>query len=369
MKKYIGLEEMSNGNCSSVLSVIRDCGEVSRKQISDITGLSWGGMTKIVNKLFEHEYIVEDKSQNVTGIGRIPNVIRINKEQNFVIGLDINRMGFAAYVMNLAGDIIKGYFHAHNQRKEQQSENAASKELFDNKEELLQAILELTRQAVDEYKEKKILAIGVAMQGILDAENGVSVKFPHCHDWKNVPIKEILEQEFGIEVFVEHDPNCMLYSVMSEEESENMLLLRLDSSVGMAASVNGSIIRGNGLLEVAHYIVVPEGKECRCGQRGCLEAYVSSCLVKGKLQEEELPELIKPMAIFMNNMIHMFNSDKIVLTGRLVKYRSAFEKELLEEFQKYCDKDVIVEFVEEAEHAVHGAALIAAQGAIEQLRL
>ena len=135
MKKYIGLEEMSNGNCSSVLSVIRDCGEVSRKQISDITGLSWGGMTKIVNKLFEHEYIVEDKSENVTGIGRIPNVIRINKEQNFVIGLDINRMGFAAYVMNLAGDIIKGYFHAHNQRKEQQSENAASKELFDNKYE------------------------------------------------------------------------------------------------------------------------------------------------------------------------------------------------------------------------------------------
>lgn len=354
MKKYIGLEEMSNGNCSSVLSVIRDCGEVSRKQISDITGLSWGGMTKIVNKLFEHEYIVEDKSENVTGIGRIPNVIRINKEQNFVIGLDINRMGFAAYVMNLAGDIIKGYFR---------------EETFDNREELLQAILDLTRRAVEEYREKKLLAIGVAMQGILDVENGISVKFPHCHDWKNVPIKEVLEQEFGIEVFVEHDPNCMLYSVMSEEESENMLLLRLDSSVGMAASVNGSIIRGNGLLEVAHYIVVPEGKECRCGQRGCLEAYVSSCLVKGKLQEEELPELIKPMAIFMNNMIHMFNSDKIVLTGRLVKYRSAFEKELLEEFQKYCDKDVIVEFVEEAEHAVHGAALIAAQGAIEQLRL
>lgn len=354
MKKYIGLEEMSNGNCSSVLSVIRDCGEVSRKQISDITGLSWGGMTKIVNKLFEHEYIVEDKSENVTGIGRIPNVIRINKEQNFVIGLDINRMGFAAYVMNLAGDIIKGYFR---------------EETFDNREELLQAILDLTRQAVEEYREKKLLAIGVAMQGILDVENGISVKFPHCHDWKNVPIKEVLEQEFGIEVFVEHDPNCMLYSVMSEEESENMLLLRLDSSVGMAASVNGSIIRGNGLLEVAHYIVVPEGKECRCGQCGCLEAYVSSCLVKGKLQEEELPELIKPMAIFMNNMIHMFNSDKIVLTGRLVKYRSAFEKELLEEFQKYCDKDVIVEFVEEAEHAVHGAALIAAQGAIEQLRL
>ena len=40
-------------------------GGISRKQISDITGLSWGGMTKIVNKLMEHEYIVEEKNISV----------------------------------------------------------------------------------------------------------------------------------------------------------------------------------------------------------------------------------------------------------------------------------------------------------------
>lgn len=354
LKKYIGLEEMSNGNCASVLEVIRNCGEVSRKQISDITGLSWGGMTKIVNKLFEHGYIVEDKSEKATGIGRIPNVIQINRNQNIVIGLDINRMGFRAYVMNLAGDILEEY---------------AEEESYDKKETLLQAILRFTRQAVADYKEKKILAIGVAMQGILDVEYGISMKFPRCPDWNDVPIKEILEQEFGIDVFVEHDPNCMLYAVMNEDESENILLLRLDSSVGMAVSINGSILRGNGLLEVAHSIVIPAGKECRCGQQGCLETYVSSCLVNGKLQEEALPEMMMPMAIFMNNMVQMFHLEKIVLTGRLITYHTRFEKELVEQFQKYCKKDVIIEFVEEAEHAVHGAALIAAQGAIKELKL
>lgn len=355
MKKYIGLEEMSNVNCSSVLGVIRDCGEVSRKQISDITGLSWGGMTKIVNKLFEQEYIVEGKSEQVLGIGRIPNVIRINKEQHFVIGLDINRVGFSAYVMNLAGDIIKGYF---------------LDESFDNKEALLQEILDLTRKAIDEFKEKKILAIGVAMQGLLDVEYGISIRFPHCHEWENVPVKALLEQEFQIPVFVEHDPNCMLYSAMNEEECENMLLLRLDSSVGMAATVNGGIIRGNGLLEVAHCVVMPGGKPCRCGQKGCLEAYTSSCLVKGQLQEKEIPELIEPLAVFMNNMSRIFNPDKIILTGKLVKYRTAFEEELLKRFYESSDKkEIKVRFVEEAEHAVHGAALIAAQGAIDQLKI
>lgn len=354
MKKYIGLEEMSNGNCASVLGVIRDCGEVSRKQISDITGLSWGGMTKIVNKLFEHEYIVEDKSEKAAGIGRIPNVIRINKEQHYVIGLDINRMGFSAYVMNLAGEVVKEY---------------VQEAIFDDREELLQGILKLTGLAVEEYREKKILALGIAMQGLLDVEHGISQKFPHCSDWKDVPIKAILEETYGIRVFVEHDPNCMLYSVMNEEESENMMLLRLDSSVGMAVSVNGSIIRGNGLLEVAHHVVIPNGKLCRCGQKGCLEAYVSSCLVHGSLQEEKLSELIIPMAVFMHNMVSMFNLDKIVLTGRLVKYRSFFEEKLAEQFGSIGGDQEMIVFAEEAEHAVHGAALIAAQGAMEQLKL
>lgn len=353
MKKYIDLEDMSHVNCAHVLSVIRDCGEVSRKQISDITGLSWGGVTKIVNKLFEGAYIVEGKSENASGIGRIPNMIRINKEQNFVIGLDINSIGFGAYVMNLAGEVQKEY---------------AREESFDNRKELLQTILDFAQGILEEFKEKRISAIGVAMQGMLDSERGISMKFPYCYDWENVPVKEILEEAFGIPVFIDHDPNCMLYSVMNEEESENMLLFRIDSSIGMAASIGGRIIRGNGLLEVTHCVMVPGGKPCRCGKKGCLEAYVSPCLVKGKPNEQEIPQMIEPMAVCMNNMARIFNADKIILTGRLVKYRSLFEKALREKFYEYCGKeDVAVEVVQEQGLAVHGAALIAVQGAIDQV--
>lgn len=354
LKKYIDLEDMSHANCAHVLSVIRGCGEVSRKQISDITGLSWGGMTKIVNKLFESGYIVEEKSENISGIGRTPNIIRINKEQNFVIGLDINRMGFGAYVMNLAGEVQKEY---------------ELEESFGNRQELLQTILNFMQRIIEEFKEKRISAVGVAMQGMLDIERGISIEFPYCHDWKNVPVKEILEEAFGVPVFMDHDPNCMLNSMMNENESENMLLFRIDSSVGMAASVGGRIIQGNGLLEVAHCVMVPGGKPCRCGKRGCLEAYVSPCLVKGKLNEQEIPQMIEPMAVCMNNMVHIFHSDKIILTGRLVKYRSVFEEMLQEKFYEYCGKgNVIVEIVQEPGLAVHGAALMAVQGAIDQVR-
>lgn len=352
MKKIIDLEDMSHVNCSRVLNVIREHKEISRKQIADITGLSWGGMTKIVNKLFEGGYIVESKDEDGIGIGRTPNIIRLNGEQNFVVALDINRMGFSACVMNLAGDLQKEYF---------------LEETFDHKEDLLHAILTFAGKIVEEFHSKKISAIGVAMQGILDVEQGISVSFPHCPDWENVPIKTLLEEAFDLPVFVEHDPNCMLYSMMNEGAHENALLFRIDKSVGMAASVNGKILRGNALLEVAHCITIPNGKPCKCGRKGCLEAYVSPCLANGEPRQSEIEELLEPLAICMNNMVHIFHADKIILTGSLIKYQDLFAEALCQKFYHYFQaEDVRIAFVQEPGLAVRGAAFFAIQGAIHE---
>lgn len=354
MKKYIDLQEMSSVNCASVLNVIRNCGEVSRKQITDITGLSWGGMTKIVNKLFEQGYIEEVKCEIASGNKRTPGFIRVRRDDFFVIGLDINRVGFGAYVMNLAGDVIKEY---------------SAECFFGNKNELLEAILNFVRGIVNEFQDKTFLAIGVAMQGTLDVENGISIKFPQCKDWQKVPLKDILEKKFHMNVFIEHDPDCMLHASLYEEESENMLLFRIDNSIGMAASIGGTIIRGNGLLEIAHSIVIPHGKMCRCGQNGCLEAYVAPCLSKDKIDRTAIAELIEPLAIFIGNMVRIFHSDTVILTGKLATYREMFADDLLNQFYQFCDEKVEIKFVEEKQRAVYGAALIAVQGTIEKLKI
>lgn len=355
LKKYIGLEDMGNVNCSRVLDVIRRCGPVSRKQISDITGLSWGGMTKIVNKLFDHGYIVEEKDENGSGAGRTPGLIRVNGNRHVVAGFDLNREGFEARVMNLCGDVLKTY-----------GENI----VYEGKEDLLRAILGFIGGVLREYEEKNVLSAGIAMQGVLDVDRGISVRFPQCPGWEHIPVREILEQKFGIDVFVEHDPNCILYSLMKGGAGGNMLLFRLDRSIGMAASVHGEILRGNGLLEVAHCIVAPGGKPCRCGKKGCMEAYLAPCIKDGKPDRQALRELLDPLAVFMHNMVRMFHSDTVIVTGKLVRYRDNFEKELLACFYRYCPpNEVEVRLVEEAGLAVGGAALIAAQGAVDRLRI
>ena len=69
-------------------------------------------------------------------------------------------------------------------------------------------------------------------------------------------------------------------------------------------------------------------------------------------------------------MVRVFHSDTVILTGKLMKYRTAFEKELLKRFYQYCGKnEVEIKMVEESALAVEGAALIAVQGAIDRLQI
>lgn len=354
MKKYIGLEDMSKVNCSSVLNVIREAKEISRKKISEETGLSWAGMTKIVNKLFEKGYIEENKS-SIASAGRTPGIISITKDVNVVIGLDINREGLEACVLNLAGEILKEY---------------SSEVYCDTKEELIDSIISFTSQVIKENNKKNILAIGVAMQGIVDAENGISVKFPGCREWNNVPVREMLENHFNYPVFVEHDPNCMLYAAIYNNPSENSVLFRMDRSIGMAVTFDGKIMEGNGLLEVAHTIIVPNGKECKCGKRGCVESYLRPCLVNGELQQDAVEDMVKVIPILMHNMVHVFNAKQIILTGKLVEYKEKFDEALLREFYNYCKPESCrVKFMEETRKAVYGAAMIAIRGAIDSIEI
>ena len=355
MKKYMGLEDMSKVNCSSVLNVIREAKEISRKEISDITGLSWGGMTKIVNKLFEKGYIEEEKSTMPTGAGRTPGVITICKDYNVVVGLDINREGLAGCVLNLAGDILEEYSAGVS---------------CETKEELMQSIISFTACVVKENNKRNILAIGVAMQGIVDVEKGISIKFPGCIGWNNVEIKDILESHFHHPVFIEHDPNCMLYSAVYSNPMENSVLFRMDRSIGMAVTLDGNILRGNGVLEVAHTIAVSNGKECKCGKRGCVEAYLKACLKGDQFCPEATDEMTKIISVLMYNMSQIFNASKLILTGKLIDYKDIFEGKLMEEFYKYCEPgQVKVEFMDETRKVVYGAAMIAIQGAIDQIEI
>ncbi len=355
MKRYIGLEDMSHINCASVLRVIQSSGGISRKQISDITGLSWGGMTKIVNKLMEHEYIVEEKNGAFAGNGRTPGLLRVNTKKHLAAGADINHTGLRAWVTDFSGGLRKMYFRENH---------------FGNREELLENILSFFEMIFQDDKNEEIQAVGIAMQGRVDSEKGISIHFPECENWRDVPLVSILKERFHTEIYLEHDPDCMLFFEMESMDAENVILLRIDQSIGMAVALGGAILRGTGILELPHSIVIPGGKPCKCGLRGCLEAYIAPCMQDGKIQRQALEEMVSPLAVAIYNSICMFHAEAVILTGDLMKYHGMFEDRLFLELQNMQkDTRTAIRFSEDTETAVKGAALIAARQAVNAIRL
>ena len=343
---------MTNTNCSTVLNIIQKSGSISRKGITELTGLSWGGMTKIVNKLLENDYIIEEKQAPSSKSGRIPSYISVNNQKNFVIGLDINKTGFKAVVMNLSGEILRKY---------------SSPAYLKNKAETLTEIISFTENIFSDFEKGKIIAIGVAMQGIVDSKNGISVKFPDIADWRSVPIKDILKERFGVNVFVEHDPDCLLYPHI-ENKNENIILLRIDKSIGMAVSVKGKILKDNGILEIAHNIAVLNGKKCSCGLYGCIEAYVSPCLEKQTPDKNAVDEFIPVLSVTIKNLTNIFNAEKVILTGDLIKHGELFKDILFDNLKGLkCLSEVV--FSSDEDFAVLGASLIAIHKSINSITL
>ena len=83
------------------------------------------------------------------------------------------------------------------------------------------------------------------MPGDIDIQNGISVFVPHFEDFSQVPVKQILEEEFGIEVMIEHDPNCMALTeryMGLAQNVNNFMFIRLSMGIGMSIIFDGKFI-------------------------------------------------------------------------------------------------------------------------------
>ena len=103
MKQFMGPNTMSRVNCANMLQLISEFGQLTRRQLEAATGLSWGGVTNMVNRLISAGLVVERKSA-AGSAGRTPGVLEINGEDYFTLGVDINDTGLSACVLNLKGE-------------------------------------------------------------------------------------------------------------------------------------------------------------------------------------------------------------------------------------------------------------------------
>jgi len=124
-----------------------------------------------------------------------------------------------------------------------------------------------------------LLGIGLGSPGLVSLEDGV-VRRAVKYQWREVPLKSILQQKYQVPVSIANDSHVAalaeyIYGVDPNEE--NLVLLKVGEGISAGLILSGKIFAGDGFGagEIGHVCVEPNGLPCRCGHIGCLETVAS----------------------------------------------------------------------------------------------
>jgi len=125
----------------------------------------------------------------------------------------------------------------------------------------------------------EVAAVGLALAGFIDADRGIVRFAPHL-SWRDAPVAERMRLRIGLPVVVEHDANA---AALAERRygaaagASTVVFVALGTGIGGALLLDGALYRGAfGVApELGHLRVVPDGRPCECGKRGCWERYCS----------------------------------------------------------------------------------------------
>lgn len=153
-------------------------------------------------------------------------------------------------------------------------------------EEIIRDMAALAEKLVKEagLTFQDIAGIGIGSPGTIDAESG-TVLYSNNIQWKDVPLAELLSKMLAdagaLTVRVSNDANCAALGEMvcdTDSGVRSAVLLTLGTGVGSGIILNGRLYEGEhpGGAELGHMVICYGGRQCSCGRKGCLEAYVSA---------------------------------------------------------------------------------------------
>ncbi|MBC2834442.1 ROK family protein [Paragemmobacter straminiformis] len=152
--------------------------------------------------------------------------------------------------------------------------------------------LRLCREMVAELRDETVAAIGVGVPGQVDFASQRVLSGGYV-DLSTLPFAERLAQETGLPVTLDNDANMALLGEVAQGAAKGLahvVLLTIGTGIGGAILDHGRILRGRGVAgQLGHLTVVPEGRDCVCGKRGCTETESSGTAFGLHLAEAGLP--------------------------------------------------------------------------------
>lgn len=257
---------MKRLNRSAILKLLRGEGPLSRSELARRLELSPSTVTRIVGQLIEQGLVFETDTVD-SATGRKPTLLEFNYKAGAVVGVDVGGHNAVGVVADLRGDILF--------RKDVPIGSGNDKS--DNLESVLSLIGDLldNRGAFPE----KIRGISVGVPSIVQGREGIVLWAPAL-GWRNLHLKALLEDRFGLPSFVENDVNL---AALGESQFgcarglKNLVAIFIGTGIGAGLILNGDLYRGQdgAAGEVGYLLPTPADLGQTYDQFGCFESLSS----------------------------------------------------------------------------------------------
>jgi len=250
-----------------VLELIIQHEQISRAAVSQKAKLNKASVSEITKSLLEKQLIQEVGIGDSTVLGgRKPIMLTFNKYAGLSIAIDIGANYIASALCYLDGQIISAEKKKHI--------TVSKLNIFDYISDIVSEY-EIKQKELNNKCTYGIIGMTIAIHGIVDQNE---ILFTPYYDLDQIDLYKKLSINYSFPVYLENEANLTAIAESTFSTEQALLVsVSIHSGVGAGIIIDGNLYNGRRGMsgEIGHTILVPNGKPCPCGNKGCLEQYCS----------------------------------------------------------------------------------------------
>jgi predicted NBD/HSP70 family sugar kinase len=328
------VRDVRRANRASLLTDLFHGGRQSRQQLGETTALSQASVSNLIGEMID-EGLVEEAGLVGSDGGRPRALLRVAPGYGYVVGADVGETRLLVELYDLAMSRLGVAQYDLGERGDESALVAAK---------LLEGLAAVIAEAG--VQESEVLGLGVGVAGVVDQTSGEAVVYSQTTGWDGVPLEALLRESTDVPVFVENGAKTVGQAEMwfgAGRGARHAVIVMVGTGVGAAVVMDGQSYRGahSNAGEWGHTTLVYDGDVCRCGARGCLEAYIGADTVNRRLAEvtgepfdqkrltrmlaadtplegaaaEVIAETVGYLGAGIGGLVNLFSPERIVLGG------------------------------------------------------
>lgn len=207
---------------------------------------------------------------------------KAEQKAEFIIGLDLGGTKISAAALSADGTRMSGLRSVATQSE------LGAEGVVDRIIALLEGVIADTIKETG-VSRKDFIGIGAGAPGPLDRDKGIVVVAPNL-GWRDFPLGERITSRLGIPVTLDNDANCATlgeFWLGAARGGRHVVGITIGTGIGGGLIINGELYHGASDVagEIGHTTIDVNGRHCKCGNYGCLEAYASGPAIATRARE------------------------------------------------------------------------------------